>query len=150
MIKMVLIATRGILTGFKTYESLREYSMNIQNNVSEQAIFKKKTSHLRELCCLSAFILANKRVKRHAKIRWRKVSGYLDRKILGNIVSHSEVPRPWQEWMLNHVLLRSCLEIPALIFPFSKFSYSSTPSSTLFIAMGLGDAHLLIRQLALP
>lgn len=69
MIKMVLMATRGILTGFKAYESLREYSMDIQNNVSEQAIVMKNNSPLRELCCLSVFILPNKRVKRHAKIR---------------------------------------------------------------------------------
>lgn len=79
MIKMVLIATSGILTGFKAYESLREYSMNIQNNVSEQEIVVKKTSPSRELCCLSVFILPNERGKRHAKIRWRKVSGYLGR-----------------------------------------------------------------------
>lgn len=82
MIKMVLMATRGILTGltgFKAYESLREYSTDIQNSASEQAIVTKKISPSRELCCLSVFILPNKRVKRHAKIRWRKVSGYLDR-----------------------------------------------------------------------
>lgn len=124
--------------------------MDIQNNVSEQAIFLKKTSPLRERCCLSVFILLIKRVKRHAKIRWRKVSGYLDKKILGNIISHSELPRLCQEWMLNHVLLRSCSEIPALMFSLSIFSYSSTPSSTLFIAVGLEDTHLLTRQLALP